>query len=307
MNDIKPQSSALLFIGNGFDLALGYKTSYLNFYRCKCFKELKGNSICDIIKKPSEKSKWSDLEKGLYKYSLSLSNPNNKGNYSDANKFNAEFNEIKRALYDYLINVKRKPNWDDTTIKTLIMLWKNLSPQVVSFNYTHYIINELMDENKDNDMDRFILIHGSLDKTDEDHIMPIKRIVLGIDDHQKVEDFHSFLYKSNQARWNIDKLQQSINDHTNYIIHGCSMDKSDEVYFKMLFNKNRTGKRYLIYGKDMEGVVSMQEFVNEYADDVNGFYKRNEVVFSATDEYFKCVKDTIRFIDKSRLGINPQK
>ena len=66
-------------------------------------------------------------------------------------------------------------------------------------------------------------------------------------------------------------------------------------------------KRYLIYSKDLAGVASMKEFVNEYTEGVDEFCKSNEVVFSATDDLLKCLRTTIRFIDKTRLGIDTQR
>lgn len=299
MNNLKTKSSALLIIGNGFDRALGYKTSYLNFYESEQFEELKknGNSICKEIKKVSETSKWSDLEDGLYVHSLTLMNRDVGDKYSAAERFNAEFNEIKSALYNYLLNVERDGKDSDyEAFKELIKIWKGLSPQVISFNYTPFIIEEMTDGYNDDEKDRFKLIHGSLDV--DDPTWASKRIVLGIDDHQKVDDHHSFLYKSNQFRWKLEELQQTIDDHTVYLIHGCSMGKSDEIYFKMLFDRKQIGKRYLIYGKDEDGVVSMRKVVNEYIEDVEDFYYRNEVIFLSTDDFPGCIMKTARFVTK---------
>ena len=67
--------TALAFIGNGFDVALGFETKYSDFYKkSKLLKEYaeKGNSLCAHILNNVKGELWKDLECGLYQYSIEL-------------------------------------------------------------------------------------------------------------------------------------------------------------------------------------------------------------------------------------------
>ncbi len=263
MNIILSQYPTMLFIGNGFDQALGHKTSYSEFYKSKFFKALliKGNALCIQIynqtKKLPDDNKWSDLENGLYDYSKSLTQTFGEGNVNIAKWFEEEFDELKQSLFDYLRYIQEEDVPYGGRPK-LLLKWKELSPQIVTFNYTRSLPIELNDEayisNK-----KIIPLHGTID-----NILPNQKkskddIVLGIDENQKVEELHSFLYKSRQRKFDIRQLQQLINNQNNYIVFGCSMGMSDATYFKILFDEQQSGKRYLIYGKDAESVWNIQK------------------------------------------------
>lgn len=45
---------------------------------------------------------WSDLECGLYSYSLAITQKYGLGNQNQADKFEREFNELRSALFIYL-------------------------------------------------------------------------------------------------------------------------------------------------------------------------------------------------------------
>ena len=108
MNLIKnSKPKALIFLGNGFDIAHGYQTSYRDFHRnCKEIKTLaeKGNSLCKHILEDVQGELWKDLECGLYSYSKMLTQKDKEGNIMSAKKFNSEFLSLKEALFYYLDN-----------------------------------------------------------------------------------------------------------------------------------------------------------------------------------------------------------
>lgn len=71
----KTTSKAMIFVGNGFDVAHGYKTKYSDFYANSIeLKELatKGNVLCQHILDNVKGDLWLDLECGLFEYSKSL-------------------------------------------------------------------------------------------------------------------------------------------------------------------------------------------------------------------------------------------
>ena len=63
----------VLVIGNGFDLNLGLETSYSDYLSSKYFKYLLGtNTLARYLESRKKESKWVDIEKELYQYSISL-------------------------------------------------------------------------------------------------------------------------------------------------------------------------------------------------------------------------------------------
>lgn len=67
----------LYIIGNGFDISLGMKTGYPDFYRYYLSFSSKDDDITklkDCIK-DNKYETWADLEIGLGKYTSSISSP----------------------------------------------------------------------------------------------------------------------------------------------------------------------------------------------------------------------------------------
>ena len=153
----------IAIIGNGFDLAHGYKTRYKDFaentkskaldiFRCFCDE----NSIVE----------WYDFEKNIESLTMKyfLASMDDSEDYSanrrELSALTGAFNEIHSLLEEYLKNeIARKPLKKQTVIE------KYLSPHTLSinFNYTptveHYT-------------DNVFYIHGSIKEHD---------IILGYD------------------------------------------------------------------------------------------------------------------------------
>lgn len=107
-----------------------------------------------------------------------------------------------------------------------------------------------------------------IDNTAED-------IVLGIDDSQKVERLHSFLYKSLQNISDITDLVDAMREKNVYIVFGCSLGPSDHNYFSTLFDENMRNKTYIIYGHGKDALDSIRGYVMDYTGGVYNFQKEN--------------------------------
>ena len=84
---------SIIILGNGFDVALGYPTKYSQFYEnSDLLRDYanKGNTLCKHILENVEGELWSDLERGLYQYSLHLTKKYGEGNKGQAEKFEKE-------------------------------------------------------------------------------------------------------------------------------------------------------------------------------------------------------------------------
>lgn len=281
---------AMLFIGNGFDRALGYATGYDNFYQNS--SQLKkyastGNKLCNHILKNFNGVLWSDLENGLYQYSLNLTKQFGEGNKTIADKFQKEFQELRNALFHYLTQESGNPVPAANSVSGLLQEWKRVDLQCLSFNYTSLILTYLngnsqrycLNQNDSINTDYMIYCHGSLYDTQKGNNTS-DDIILGIDDSQKVEQLHDFLYKSHQkVIYNNYDLVQNIKAKDIFIIYGCSMGDSDKFYFEQIFNANFENKQYLIYGFGGQSISSLQSIIHNFVGNLNEFKSKNKFDF----------------------------
>lgn len=258
------ETKSIVILGNGFDVALGIPTRYKQFYdRSEDLRKYaqKGNSLCQHILShyKSDSCMWSDLEEGLYKYSLDITQKHGENNAEQTRIFEIEFNELRSALFEYLESVAgtQVSMNEQAPVMGLNIEWSKLNPQYFTFNYS---INTAVTASRNNQYDifnfddsinekRFIYQHGSIFDTQTGKNHDPSEIVVGIDSQtQKVEKAHSFLYKEKQHLHNLEKTFDYYKKAQFYIIYGCSMGDSDAVYFRAIFNAEQRGKVFLIYG-----------------------------------------------------------
>ena len=226
----------LHIIGNGFDLNLGLKTSYKDFYDYYKSIESSKNSINNLKTKISNNYKnWSDLELALGKYTEV---------FKTVDDFDEVFEDIGEHLAEYLI--KEESNFDSSEINKVKFYENLVKPEVflpvadnnkirkfksdfpnktwhvdiVTFNYTR-IIEKIIENNKNVKIGHHISqnfttilrgiehIHGYVDD----------RMVLGVNDvsQLKNEAFHQ----------NVDVLEAIVKQQCN-IAYGHTIDN----YFK---------------------------------------------------------------------------
>jgi len=281
----KTTLKAMIFVGNGFDVAHGYKTKYSDFYANSIeLKELatKGNVLCQHILDNVKGDLWLDLECGLFEYSKSLTLKNGEGDKNSSFKFKQEFNELRFALFNYL---KRASNASITNnpgyfVGELSKEWARLDYQIVSFNYTTIVAAYTNDANLYNsnlsfNKEKIIYQHGCIYNPERGIDNTAADIVLGIDDSQKVELLHSFLYKSLQNVYDITDLVGAMEEKNVYIVFGCSIGPSDHNYFSTLFGGNMQNKTYIIYGHGNDALESIKGYAMEYTGGIYNFQTKN--------------------------------
>ncbi len=237
------EKETLLLIGNGFDVAHGYRTKYVNFVNSEFFKALEGGyfhtHIINVLK--DENCRWVDLEIELYNYSLKLTE-----NYECATEtFKQEFFNLSKALQDYLTSLNATEPVGNPTpeISKLIELWTKYENIVatICFNYSQFFSLECQDE--------YSPIQGGIKKV-HGKVYPLRgntnnSIVLGIDDSMAVNPLHNFLYKSHNENLQIEGIGDLIMSAEKYIIFGCSLGCTDEWYFRKVFSQK--GKTFEVY------------------------------------------------------------
>ena len=279
-------TSAMLFLGNGFDLSCGYRVCYNDFYNSYEFQEQVrcGSDLCNSISNMRNNELWSDLECGLYNYSKYLTTRYGEGDSFMADKFKKEFRDLKFSLLNYLNRMQKTSVEGINTMQSLFDIWSKLHPQIVTFNYTNITAASVNDASVFGPQgiirpEKMIYQHGMIYNTRTTQSNGIHEIVLGIDDSQKVEEMHSFLYKSRQKRFNIDRLFHDMDAKRIYVIYGCSIGDSDKTYFSHLFGIEKENKIYLIYGHGEEKLKELESKIDCLTSGLDGFKKNNRVEF----------------------------
>ena len=280
---------ALILLGNGFDIAHGYQTSYSDFY--KNSRKLQalaenGNTLCQYILEDVQGELWKDLECGLYSYSKMLTQKDKEGNLMSAKKFKSEFLSLKEALFYYLDNEQKNRSVNNNPGRQVELLyneWGRLDYKIVSFNYTFTVANYTVPPDSykgdlDFDFNKLIYQHGSIKSIDGIGNNSINSIVLGIDDTQEVEDAHSFLYKSHQNPYDLHSLIKQMDNSDVFIVYGCSMGPSDDFYFRNLFN-DRKDKLLIIYGYGEGKLEELKDIVHKYTGGLSKFQTINSLSF----------------------------
>lgn len=149
------------FIGNGFDLNLGLKTTYKDFYPYFCDHAKESNIILNWLKK--DDMNWSDLELDLGENLEQLPE-------GEENRFYDDKEELDNLLLEYLENEQTKVDSTNAEkisselIRSLVYFDKDLNEtNKVSINYTLLVYNkpirfEFIDFNYTNVLDRIVAI-----------------------------------------------------------------------------------------------------------------------------------------------------
>lgn len=261
-NPLFPKTT--IFIGNGFDLSLGLKTKYTDFFRHvdeygnkdfwpihntvsdddQLYKKLNGE-MPSFNKKGglNEQSTWFDLEDELKKHAK---RPSPQGiqyitNYN--NSFLSDqkyFDEVKSGLLRYLIYEERE--WSNNRhmlahkspayqLMYEICVRAAADPNIITFNYTNII--SLLEKCEGNctrrihlDNNKIQHVHGSLL---EEHI------ILGINEDKEVPKEYDFLFKSWDEYYNSHQVIDTLKSSQIIFFFGLSFGSIDSVYFADFF------------------------------------------------------------------------
>ena len=239
----------IFIIGNGFDLNLGFKTSYLDYVNSDEFRFMNtnnsSNELAKYLMRRVEIQKWVDFEVALKEYVLET-RPN-------SNKLRIEYNEVVKGLESYLNKINTDTiNLTSKSYEFAKMIVNDIQSQnvitIVNFNYTNSL--ETVLKRACEDVSSLIKYpHGKLDKGNEN-------IVLGIEDIPSLDKEYYFIKKSSNGKFRgIGQWVQAISKCDEIYIFGHSLGVSDELYFKPLFdmfiNNPHIPKKIQIHNKDL--------------------------------------------------------
>ncbi len=183
----------LVILGNGFDLALGMKTSYRNFYEQKEFwpfgKKENDTNIrirhmtgLDSFLDKNMQENWYNLENLLADYATGIKNVTSEQVEHDI----LCFKKLKSSLSAFIDKEQRSLNriyCANKAVRFLDAIFENRAPIIYTFNYTALDVISDMLEHKNIS---YNAVHGSICG---------KNIVLGIEDDLDIPIEYDFLKK----------------------------------------------------------------------------------------------------------------
>lgn len=238
----------LLIVGNGFDLSMGFKTSYGDFMKSSFFPNKKTSALCSYLsEKYQENMGWIDIENELSNFSRMLtstkSNAKKNNVLWDIDSFRKEYEELKSSLKRYLQQEtkRRISKTQDNPAKKVIDKLPDDS-KIITFNYTNTIEKTTLDKYSDTN-ENLLHIHGSLAPNDD--------IVFGVEDSAKLSKEHVFLYKAHSKNLKVREFANWLNFAERIIFYGYSLGDTDrqyfEKFFQMLCSGNNTYRELVFY------------------------------------------------------------
>ena len=228
----------LLIVGNGFDLSMGFKTSYGDFMKSSYFPHEETSSLCSYLHNQYEENMgWIDIENELSEYSRILTtkklNAKKFNTILDIDSLREEYDELKSSLKCYLQEETKRafgPSPDNPAKRVIDQL--PAESKIISFNYTS-IIERMTRDRFCASKGNLLHIHGSL--------APYDDIVFGVEDSAKLSKEHVFLYKAHSPHLKVQEFSDWLNSAERIIFYGYSLGDTDRQYFEKFFRKLCSG------------------------------------------------------------------
>ena len=232
------EEETLLIVGNGFDLSMGFKTSYGDFMKSSYFPHEETSSLCSYLHNQYEENMgWIDIENELSEYSRMLTtkklNAKKINTILDIDSLREEYDELKSSLKLFLQEETKRafgPSPDNPAKRVIEQL--PADSKIISFNYTSIIERLTLGKFQDSN-GNLLHIHGSL--------APYDDIVFGVEDSAKLSKEHVFLYKAHSRHLRVQEFSDWLNSAERIIFYGYSLGDTDRQYFENFFRKLCSG------------------------------------------------------------------
>lgn len=248
----------VLIIGNGFDICLGWKTSYKDFLDSDFSPLHYGNASCNMEEYLNEKAyndRWYDLECILREYASAA-----RGAEETQPRDKIFFDKLRDSLSSFIRHqAQSKIDINSLSVQVLREIIHNgYYKSIYSFNYTDlYDIAERAE------------IYTRFDYRHVHGCVANNSIILGVDDSSELRKGYSYLrkvfseyYKSNPIRYDLQECDE-------VTFFGHSLGDMDYPYFKDFFftqsncaNRNDK-KRITIFTKDNASRLQILEQLRE--------------------------------------------
>ena len=285
-------------IGNGFDIDLGWRTSYKDFYVSK----LTGWNVHfgpsdDCLPKyllDHAGENWFDLERTIYDYCLAKS----KGNL-DNDLMNRDYHDyvsIKGQLERFVKERSNEPVNESSKAYEILKSYLELisdtdlppdmRPELISFNYTP--LGKVAKQINPKVNFKYMPIHGTIDNNS---------CIFGFHDDIQIKGVYRDIQKSMDDNYNPGRIMPLLMDAKGITFFGLSMGFIDAVYFKEVLKaasqpgdyKTRKIMDIEFITKDKNSKRDIKKNLQDIGIDFQALSTTNNVTFTLTSD-----KDAIR-------------
>lgn len=226
--------SKILVIGNGFDLDIGLKSSYSDFWKCELWTNEKKKCLEKYFITSIERYRithnWFDLETAIREGAAAMNN-RLRADFNNEN-YQQSFLLLKSSLKQYISNEQDvfRPKSDSVAEKVLKSVEENGAfKRIYTFNYTDLTV--ISNRLGVMDIPYTEHVHGSLKHNDD--------IILGIEteEFKTIPKQLTFLVKSNSPYYKYNNLLSDLIEADEVVFFGHSINGMDFPYFKGFFSK----------------------------------------------------------------------
>ncbi len=278
-----------IILGNGFNIAYGYKSGYGDFIASDFFMKLlsQGNNLAKRIADVRDIQNWVDVELEIGNYSYHMSQTLSTIEFvKQTTIFKKEFEDLRDALSLYISSLtygNRNCKKMDNLVREWFMPAYTVPEHkfyVATFNYHRNDNVAILNNYKDHLFGTYLnFIHGITDLYAENPC----DIVLGVDENCKHAAEHSFIVKAYNPHTDCTRFFDSIRLCKKYIIFGCSIGETDHRYFKEIFTQKN--KEFLIYGFGIDEICKIKSRIASICGDYTTFIINNNVAFEDSTKY----------------------
>lgn len=245
----------MFIIGNGFDLNLGWKTSYRHFAESDFWPVHSTNPSCpmeEYLARRVEIERWYDLECILREYAADGYSSRRKAHPKDE----PFFEELKDSLANYIRHEEtREIDTESLAVKVLeAVVFNGYFSSIYTFNYTDlYGIAEKASIHERFD---FSFVHGNVARDS---------IILGVDDHSELREGYGYLRKVFSEHYKSNPIRYDLQECDEVVFFGHSLGDMDYPYFRDFFytqshcQERVYGKRITIFTKDNHSRIQLLE------------------------------------------------
>ena len=222
--------SKVFIIGNGFDLDLGFKTRYIDFWNSEEFEKYRSTDS-GLIKflniYANENSTWFDIEALIRNYVVLKEGHGRTRTYVGVvDRDKKQFEYIRTSLAVYLEHqINSQPlNESSYAAQVFKIILEAGFSSIYTFNYTDlYKIAERLSFSHFFD---YIDVHGCSSN---------QSLILGINDSVDVAPNFEFTYKTFSPYYHSVPLKFDLEDADEVVIFGLAMGDIDYPYFQDFF------------------------------------------------------------------------
>ena len=295
-------TETVIVLGNGFDLDLGWDTSYKSFYNKHDGWKMHRTDEDDLFQYVIHKApgNWFDFERTLHEYVLYRSkSPFPKDDAYKIEKDIQDYNTFKDQLARFISEASkisvRKDSHAYRLLEAYVSIKRNTNAShffpIRMFSYNYTPLSRVLLEIDSNVKAAYTPVHGMIERNN---------IIFGFHDDPNIPKEYRSLQKSMDENYtSSDIVTESLLAKT-IIFFGLSLGYIDGVYFKNLFeqisnlsNPQMINKRVVFITKDTQSENNIKNNLLDAKINLQLLYNSNRVNFIYTDESQKNKTETI--------------